>query len=455
MWRYVAVSANAGRRHPEVSGPDAHQWISDRLSGAAVHEPAATAPTFSLDIHRRVAAAIDACLRASDRVGPADVAGLVGHLLRRERELSPHAPPGGKRCPRVPPGQPVSSGSRQVWRVSPSAGTPRLQVRPLPLSPTWLEGLEPTAGVYGADGPDGRRRHDLGRSPADPMFAEVMGSETYRGGQREAVRAIFSAPPGATVTVSLPTGTGKSAVALAPAIQWARPQGVTLVVVPTIALAIDQERAARAVLQRTVRQVPARLAYYGDQSYEQKEAVRRCIRDGTQTLVFASPESVVTGLLPALYEAATRGFIRLFVIDEAHIVSDWGVEFRPEFQSLAGIRTDLLRDAQAAGHDPFRTLLMSATLGEDALLTLRSLFGRPGPFHTVASALLRSEPSYWIARCESDDERLERFMGIVGKLPRPAIVYTTRKRDATRLLGAIEGVRLPSRREIHRRHLGR
>lgn len=421
-----------------MSELDAERWISERLTGCGTQASAAAGATFSLDIHRRVAAALEGCADGSERVGPADVAGLVGHLLRREQELTPNAP---RRWQAVPTGPPWPT--REQWghaglEIVADPGDARLQVRPLPFRPTWLEGLESAAGVYGADGPDGRRRHDAGAAPADPMFAEVMGSEIYRGGgQREAVRAIFSAPPGATVTISLPTGTGKSAVALAPAIQWARPQGVTLVVVPTIALAIDQERAARAILQRLGPQVPARLAYYGDQPEAQKEAVRERIRDGTQTLVFASPESVVTGLLSALYAAATRGFIKLFVIDEAHMVSDWGVEFRPEFQSLAGIRTDLLRNAQAAGHDPFRTLLMSATLGEDALVTLRSLFSRPGPFHTVASTLLRPEPNYWITRCESDEQRLERFMAIVGKLPRPAIVYTTRKRDATTLLEAM------------------
>lgn len=420
-----------------MSEPDAQWWIRERLTGHGSQDTAAAAPMFSLDIHRRLAAALEGCAGGPERVGPADLAGLVGHLLRREHELSAHAP----HWQAVPTGSPWPTIEQWNHAGLETVADPRddgLHVRPLPFRPTWLEGLEPAAGVYGADGDDGRRRHDADAASADPMFAEVMDSGTYRGaGQREAVRAIFSAPPGATVTVSLPTGTGKSAVALAPAIQWARPQGVTLVVVPTIALAIDQERAARNILRRLGGEVPARLAYYGDQSHEEKQAVRERIRDGAQTLVFAGPESVVGGLLPALYEAATRGFLNLFVIDEAHMVSDWGVEFRPEFQSLAGIRTDLLRRAQSAGHDPFRTLLMSATLGHDALVTLRSLFGRPGPFHTVASSLLRPEPSYWMARCESDEQRLERFMEIVGKLPRPAIVYTTRKRDATTLLAAL------------------
>ena len=123
-------------------------------------------------------------------------------------------------------------------------------------------------------------------------------------------------------------------------------------------------------------------------------------------MLFVSPESLLTSLAPSLYAAAEAGHLRYFVIDEAHIVTSWGVEFRPEFQALSGFRRDLLRVATAARQSGFRTILMSATVTEDALDTLVALFGEPGPVEYVASVFVRPEPEYWIHACEAANERL-------------------------------------------------
>src|SRR5690349_25007018 len=78
-------------------------------------------------------------------------------------------------------------------------------------------------------------------APVDPSVAAIAGIDTYRSrSQASAVRAAALAPAGSTLHVVLPTGTGKSLVGIAPGL-LAR-TGVTVVVVPTIALALDQER---------------------------------------------------------------------------------------------------------------------------------------------------------------------------------------------------------------------
>ena len=118
--------------------------------------------------------------------------------------------------------------------------------------------------------------------------------------------------------------------------------------------------------------------------------------------------------------------LRYFVIDEAHMVEQWGDDFRPAFQELPGLRRDLLRQ------DPFTTLLLTATLTESCLDTLETLFGQPGPFQVLSSVQLRPEPSYWFAWCQSEEVRQQRLLEAVHHLPRPLIIYGTKVADVER-----------------------
>lgn len=167
-------------------------------------------------------------------------------------------------------------------------------------------------------------------------------------------------------------------------------------------------------------------AYYGDESEEGKErreGIRQRIRRGTQRIIFTSPESLIDSLAPSLYEAAKLGMLRYFVIDEVHMVEQWGDEFRPAFQELPGLRRDLLRLTS------FNTLLLTATLTESCLDTLETLFGQPGPFQVISAVQLRPELAYWFARCQSEEERRERLLEAVYHLPRPLIIYATERKD--------------------------
>ncbi len=235
--------------------------------------------------------------------------------------------------------------------------------------------------------------------------------------------------------VNLPTGSGKSAVAIAPALLQSASGGVSVIVVPTTSLALDQERAVRAHLANAEPggDHPTRFAYYRDQDRSERDNIRAAIRAGTQRVLFVSPESLLTSLAPSLYAAAEAGHLRYFVIDEAHTVTSWGVEFRPEFQALSGFRRDLLRVSTTTGRRGFRTMLMSATITEDALNTLVTLFGEPGPVEYVASVFVRPEPEYWIQACGSADERIRLVLDAVRHLPRPVVVYVSRQEDADAL----------------------
>ncbi|SFJ63598.1 protein DpdF [Cellulomonas sp. KH9] len=283
------------------------------------------------------------------------------------------------------------------------------------------------------DGPGGlvstSSRHDMA-VPVDPAVATAAGIDAYRSrSQASAVRAAALGDPEDTLHVVLPTGTGKSLVGITPGL-LAR-KGVTVVVVPTIALALDQERQLH---QRFPQQgLPKELAYYGDRPAVEKEAIKERLRDGSQKVLFTSPEALVTSLAQSLRHLASRGTLSHVVIDEAHLIRSWGLSFRPEFQVVASLVSELRDVARAQGVTPPRVALLTATLSQQGLQLNEELFAGSGTSLFVGSTFLRTEIRYLYAHPVSNEERLERVVEALRYLPRPAIVYTTKKESAAKI----------------------
>lgn len=268
--------------------------------------------------------------------------------------------------------------------------------------------------------------------PIDPFLGEVSGFDTYVSpGQREAVRSAFLLPPGETLIVALPTGSGKSFVAQAPVLVRGLEGGLSLCIVPTTALVLDQARQMQPMLKRRFpRHAIPPLAWHSGLGEKERAAIKAAIREGRQGILYCSPEAATGALLPALYDAARTGLLAFLIIDEAHLVSQWGDGFRPEFQMLAGVRRGLLTACPAAA--PFRTLLMSATLTPDTITTIDALFGPTRTVQMVASIHLRPEPQYWVHREDDPDEKDRKVFEILRHAPRPFILYVTKRSDAKR-----------------------
>jgi len=372
---------------------------------------------FSEACQRRLLDAL-AAVGTPDAPEKGDIAALVRHLLRREDELQGGMPQTIK-VPRT-----SLFPNREIWWQSGinilGEGSDYYLISARPWQPNWLDFSE----QYHPDKPVFKEEDRRNYEPvAGDPFLELVDLKKYRSvGQREAIRAVLTSPESSTLVINLPTGSGKSLCAQLPALLRSQMGGVSAIVVPTTALAIDQERALKPFIDHPT-------AYYGDESeagQQRRKEIRDRIRNGTQRIVFTSPESLMSSLAPAIYEAASLKMLRYFVIDEAHIVEQWGDEFRPEFQELPGLRRDLLRLTS------FTTLLLTATLTESCLDTLETLFGKPGPFQVISAVQLRPEPSYWFAWCQSEEVRKERLIEAVYHLPRPLIVYATKRQDVRR-----------------------
>jgi ATP-dependent DNA helicase RecQ len=365
-------------------------------------------------IHRRLLASLGRRGGAAC-AGPADRAALLRHVLRRE-ELRQG---GTQQTLLLRSGEPWPDGA--AWDgygvEALHAGPGELRVRAHPWRPPWLPDAD--RSPVGESAFAGETRRTFVSVAGDPFLTEI-GHAAYRcEAQRQMVHAVLTAEPGSTLLLNLPTGAGKSLCALLPALLTSRGEGTSVIVVPTTALALDQELG----LRERVSHATAYHAGGGAEGESRRAGIRRRIEEGTQRVVFCSPESVAGALRDTLRRAAGEDRLRYLVMDEAHVVDEWGSEFRSEFQALAGIRRDLLR---ACGGPAFRTLLMTATLTEACLDTLDTLFGCDGGFEVLSAVQLRPEPEYWSAWCDSEETRIARVMEAVRHLPRPLILYTTR-----------------------------
>lgn len=164
------------------------------------------------------------------------------------------------------------------------------------------------------------------RARALASLAEHFGHDGFRPGQAEAVEGTLD---GRDVVVLLPTGSGKSLCYQVPALADARGgMGTTLVVSPLIALMQDQVGALRA---RGVR-AAALHSHQGDE--EQRTAVREFLRSELD-LLYVSPERAAK---ESFRRMLGRVPIARLAVDEAHCVSQWGHDFRPDYLRIQELR---------------------------------------------------------------------------------------------------------------------
>ncbi|MGH2979283.1 MAG: RecQ family ATP-dependent DNA helicase, partial [Solirubrobacterales bacterium] len=244
--------------------------------------------------------------------------------------------------------------------------------------------------------------------PRDPdALLRHFGFAEFRPGQREAVQAALE---GRDSLVVMPTGGGKSLCYQLPGIASA---DLTVIVSPLIALMADQYR--RMLLGGH----PVAMIASGMEERAVTEALR-AIRGGNARIVLCSPERFAsTSFMSALSARA----VDLFVVDEAHCVSEWGHDFRPDYLRLRGVMGRVGSPAVMA---------CTATATEQVAEEIRERLGLRDPF-VVRSGFDRPNLSFDVVQFEGTGSKARKYMVLSAALGdpahRPAIVYCGTRRD--------------------------
>jgi superfamily II DNA helicase RecQ len=353
-------------------------------------------------------------------VGPSDVLVLLRQIIRYHGKVE---------VPRTWWQSIPTDGALFGLRANPLDDA-RVEVRADDWMPDWLP------GAYNIDQLAVNRHQQpvFGDAILSAMMSQAgKAIESYQSeGQRQAVHAALFAPPGSTTLIVLPTGAGKSLCVQLPA--WVDSQGgqraggTTLVIVPTVALAIDQVTSARRYF--TVNDplcIPQ--AILGSTSQDDRRAIRKGVEAGSIPLLYISPESLLNSeFYEIILKMVREGRMSRIAIDEAHLVEGWGASFRTEFQLLATYLR--LLHHESAGR--IRLILLSATVVGHVYATLRHLFTLPdGDFIDIRYSHLRPEISYWMALSYAKEKHV---LEALRHLPRPAILYLTAPDEAERWL---------------------
>jgi ATP-dependent DNA helicase RecQ len=242
------------------------------------------------------------------------------------------------------------------------------------------------------------------------IIQQHWGFPALRPLQEQAMRAVLD---GRDSLVVLPTGGGKSLCYQAPAVLRG---DTTVVVSPLISLMKDQVDGLQAC------GVPA-IQIDSTQSPTERWAYENDILQGAVRLVFVSPERLV---LTDLYQLLRRIQVRTFAIDEAHCISHWGHDFRPEYRQLNRLR-EFFPDASIHAYTATATQRVRRDIIDQLALRNAELlvgnFDRPNLTYRVVS---RREP-------------LQQVLEVIDRHPREAgIIYCLRRRDVDGLAAALQ-----------------
>ncbi len=246
---------------------------------------------------------------------------------------------------------------------------------------------------------------------------EHFGFADFRAGQREVIEAILA---GHDTVVVMPTGGGKSLCYQLPALLKAGP---TIVVSPLIALMKDQVDALHA------RNLPATFINSSIDFEEQKARING-VRQGRYKLIYVAPERFRSNYF---VEALRSANVALFAVDEAHCVSTWGHDFRPDFLRLKAAIAEIGRPQVAA---------LTATATPYVRADIIEQLGLHEP-RAFVSGFDRPNLSLNVVHTQNEREKIAHIRQLAAATPTGSgIIYTSTRKSVEQITRTLRAARL-------------
>jgi ATP-dependent DNA helicase RecQ len=240
------------------------------------------------------------------------------------------------------------------------------------------------------------------------VLKEIFGFDSFRPGQEEAIRAVLE---GRDTLAVMPTGGGKSLCYQVPALMQ---ESLTVIVSPLISLMKDQ---VDSLIQSSV---AGAATLHSGLSPEERWEVERRVRTGEIRMLYVAPERLRS---LEFVLSLRRAGVGLFVVDEAHCISEWGHDFRPDYLFLPRAVRDL-------GSPPVLALTATATprVREDILRSLKMRSPE-----VVVTSFNRPNLTYRVHSAKEKKHKLPLILDVVRRAAPPGIVYATTRKECEEL----------------------